>query len=399
MGLFDFLKKNKKEETAAETQEDIRQEEYAEEEVAAGSENKAEDKVTEPESEDWKAAKNAEPKIYEKDGETVLFVTLSVGTDTILPMDPDRMFKAEGKEISDFRLFLVESDQNTLISDLPFYSSIHALSGHVLEIREPNVLIKGLSSEALRAIADEVENDIKSKEIADDKFKKNLEFIAVGKVTPEEVKTVFEGEGVRRVTFDHVKFSSGKIIAADPICYLQSEKHATYLEREIQPGVYPMTIGVFNSEEFGIRMTGIKLEISDRIPVSYEAAADYVMVNGEKKPGAGGFGVDAGMATFCDADTAKAYWEFLSKWYTENPEGNFYDDYLAELFQKSYEKFPDLQREGGDFIRWRIPGSEQEMIMVASGLGDGFYCSYWGFDSYGNMAELVTMFLNPEIMK
>ena len=43
-----FLKKNKKEETAAETQEDIRQEEYAEEEVAAGSENKAEDKVTEP---------------------------------------------------------------------------------------------------------------------------------------------------------------------------------------------------------------------------------------------------------------------------------------------------------------------------------------------------------------
>ena len=45
MGLFDFLKKNKKEETAAETQEDIRQEEYAEEEVAAGSENKAEDKV------------------------------------------------------------------------------------------------------------------------------------------------------------------------------------------------------------------------------------------------------------------------------------------------------------------------------------------------------------------
>ena len=160
-----------------------------------------------------------------------------------------------------------------------------------------------------------------------------------------------------------------------------------------------MTIGVFNSEEFGIRMTGIKLEISDRIPVSYEAAADYVMVNGEKKPGAGGFGVDAGMATFCDADTAKAYWEFLSKWYTENPEGNFYDDYLAELFQKSYEKFPDLQREGGDFIRWRIPGSEQEMIMVASGLGDGFYCSYWGFDSDGNMAELVTMFLNPEIMK
>ena len=46
--------------------------------------------------------------------------------------------------------------------------------------------------------------------------------------------------------------------------------------------------------------------------------------------------------------------------------------------QKSYynpNKYPQFQRQGGDFIEWENPKTKNKLIMVASGFGDGFYPS------------------------
>ncbi len=107
-------------------------------------------------------------------------------------------------------------------------------------------------------------------------------------------------------------------------------------------------------------------------------------------------GVDAGVACFTDLQLSREYDEFLRKWHGENPDKNHYDDYFAEFFAESYEKYPEVQREGGDFIQWKLPQSESRLIMFASGLGDGIYCGYWGENEKGEPTELVIPFLNPE---
>ena len=79
-----------------------------------------------------------------------------------------------------------------------------------------------------------------------------------------------------------------------------------------------------------------------------------------------GFGVDAGLACFCDGAVAGEYDTFQSKWHQERPEGNLYDDYFAELFAESYREWPQVQREGGDFITWEVPGTGHSFSMFAS---------------------------------
>ena len=67
------------------------------------------------------------------------------------------------------------------------------------------------------------------------------------------------------------------------------------------------------------------------------------------------------------------------------------------MFADSYEALPSLQRENGDFIRFSIPDGEDEIVMAASGFGDGFYSAFWGKDENGEIAELVTVFIDPAL--
>lgn len=147
----------------------------------------------------------------------------------------------------------------------------------------------------------------------------------------------------------------------------------------------------------------MKLKIRPDEAAAYTLAEDYRLVGDEieahEEKGYSGFAVEAGMATFCDRQAAESYWDFLDEWEEENPDGNLYDDYLASLFAQSYEENPSLQREGGDFIRFAVPGSEDEIVMAASGFGDGFYSMFWGRDEKEEIVELVTVFINPELFE
>ena len=147
-------------------------------------------------------------------------------------------------------------------------------------------------------------------------------------------------------------------------------------------------------------MCSARLKLNDKKAVRYENAASTkdtaaaVFEDGVMN----GFPVDAGMMSFCDAQVAKEYFDFLDNWEKENPGKNYYDDYFASFFAQSAQQLPAYQRDGGDFIEWANPVTGNKLVMVASGFGDGFYQIFWGYDAQGEICELIVPLVNADLM-
>lgn len=112
-----------------------------------------------------------------------------------------------------------------------------------------------------------------------------------------------------------------------------------------------------------------------------------------------GFPVDAGMMCFCDEQVGCEFRDFIAKWRSENPGKNLCDDYFSKLFAESFERYPTYQREGGDFIEWTNPETGRRMVMAASGFGDGFYQSFWGYDREDALCELIVPMIDPDLFE
>ena len=229
-------------------------------------------------------------------------------------------------------------------------------------------------------------------------FEQNLKFISKDVLETELVKEVFETNSkIRHFTMENCGFPTGRVIATDPLVCLQSPEHTNVLEAQISSGNYPVILAVMDSAVAGRRIVGAKMKITSKAAVKYELAEALMNKDGKWEKTFAGIPVDAGLVCFCDEKAAQGYWQFLDKWYGQNPDGNVYDDYFAELFAGSYEKYPEYQRPEGDFLLWDNPEDGTQIAMFASGLGDGFYCPYWGVDKAGKICELVVIFMNPEL--
>lgn len=229
-------------------------------------------------------------------------------------------------------------------------------------------------------------------------FEKNLKFLNHESYPTDFFQSIFtESEKIKVHVIDQADFATGEIVLGDPLAYLGT-KYQTVLEKKIPKGSYPVEISVLFSELAGLRIAAARLKVRQEKAVGYKIAMPKGCTDEDfNKPGVFTFfGVDAGMACITDISAAVEYDMFLKKWHGENPDKNHYDDYFAELFAESCKCCPELQREGGDFISWRLPETGSKLIMFASGLGDGIYSGYWGLDEKGEPVELVVPFLNPE---
>lgn len=288
---------------------------------------------------------------------------------------------------------LTVCDFNTLIEIEPIIYNIYEMPvGADLEIIRDASGTYFIDTKTGKEIREKVKSLIQTA------FEENLKFISKDTMDAKLVKRVFEEDKrIRYFTFADCSFSSGRVIVADPLCYLQDPKSISVLEKKIPAGKYPVTLAVMDSEIAGRRIVGARLKVTDAEAVSYELAAALRNDNGETKPTFAGFPVETGLGSFLDQEAAVSYWNFLAKWYAVNKDKNLYDDYFAELFAESYESMPDFQREGGDFLRWTNPEDGTQIAMFSSGLGDGFYSDYWGLDAQGEICELVVVFMNPEL--
>lgn len=233
-------------------------------------------------------------------------------------------------------------------------------------------------------------------------FEKNLKYISQTEINVGDIEQQFVKSNTRfYLTVGQIDCPTGKIVVSDPLCYLAAGKYCPQLVLSVPAGSYPVEVSICRNPWTGIRMCTARLKIKETRAVRY-VCAESTEETAAAKCADGfvtGFPVDAGMMSFCDAQVAEEYRTFLEHWEKDNPGKNHYDDYFAAYFAESEKKLPAYQREGGDFIEWTNPESGHRMVMIASGFGDGFYQSFWGYDSQNEICELIVPMVNPDLFE
>ena len=200
-------------------------------------------------------------------------------------------------------------------------------------------------------------------------FEKNLDFLRKDEYSKEFIENLFtESDRISLHTIGEVDFPTGQIIIADPLCYLHSEENRKILDRTIPIGKYEVELAILNSKTISKRVIGARLKIKNDKIIRYEQTQN-------KSSNLNGFGVDAGLASFCDASVAEEYTKFYSN-----------NDYFIKLLQ------------GKQFIHWELPGTNHKIAMFETGFGDGYYMSLYGLNEKDEVCELVIPFINPEII-
>lgn len=210
-------------------------------------------------------------------------------------------------------------------------------------------------------------------------FEKNLSFLKKDEYSKEFIENLFtESDRISLRTIGEVDFPTGKVIIADPFCYLHSEKDRKILDRIIPIGKYEVELAILNSKTISKRVVGARLKIKNDKVLHYEQTQNSSAFNG--------FGVDAGLASFCDAYVAEEYTKFWYDWDKNNPNKNYYNDYFSKFFQEKQS------------IHWEIPGTSYKIAMFETGFGDGYYMSLWGLNEKDEVCEIVIPFINPELI-
>ena len=151
---------------------------------------------------------------------------------------------------------------------------------------------------------------------------------------------------------------------------------------------------VVKLEEDYYRYALSRVRFTENVPkIYYEALKGDENLDDVDGDSIFGFNVDAGLATIVDVATRNAYCDFKDKWYAENPDKNIYDDFFTEVFANNAEENPNYQREGGDWINFKLPNSELSIPMIQSGFGDGRYPVYFGYDENGELCDLVVEYI------
>lgn len=213
-----------------------------------------------------------------------------------------------------------------------------------------------------------------------------------------DLDEVFESEKFKVINIGELNVTSGQIICCDPLVSLVNGEGEPFIEK-VPSGKYPVTLAVLKDENWGIRYMGARLNISNEKAEYYQLALqknDDISELDRKNREFFGFFVDAGMGCFADTEGAKLTVEYVSKLKKENPNfGNMYDDYFDALLQESYKKYSDYQRDCGDFLNWTIPGTDKNVVIFASGWGDGVYPCYLGYNKEGKICSLTISFIEP----
>ena len=201
-----------------------------------------------------------------------------------------------------------------------------------------------------------------------------------------------QGKEIFILDMGEIEFPTGDILVRDPLVWLNRDEKA-YLT-SVPRGKYRIETLVVKLEEDHYRYALSRVRFTENVPkIYYEALKGDENLDEVDGDSIFGFNVDAGLATIVDVATRNAYCDFKDKWYAENPDKNIYDDFFTEVFANNAEENPNYQREGGDWINFKLPNSELSIPMIQSGFGDGRYPVYFGYDENGILCDLVVEYI------
>jgi hypothetical protein len=189
-----------------------------------------------------------------------------------------------------------------------------------------------------------------------------------------------------------VNFPTGEILVRDPLVYLHRGEKPYF--QKVPTGRYNIETLVAELEEDHYRYVATRIAFNQNRPIVYrQALKGDEDLTGLNENSIFGFAVDAGLATIVDIKTLEAFCDFEEAWYKNNPGGNIYDDFFADEFSRSYEINPAYQRSGGDWINFKLPGTDLSIPMIQSGFGDGLYPVYFGYDENDLVCEVVIEYI------
>ncbi len=316
------------------------------------------------------------------------------------------------------------SEQNRADGEATYVSFVSTYCAAFAQIRITGKLSKELKQRALMAIrrisayADEKEVQtmlmpmhrdlfafLAEGETADDiktpvqlAFEKNLKFLNADSYENFFFEMLFtEAEDIKLINIGKTDFPTGEVVLADPIAYLGT-KYQTVLEQKLPIGSYDIELARGNFPMAGLRTIAARIIVNNNKAVRYELALPKGSGEEDKENALSVFGVDTGLASFSDLFTADTYYSFRADWHSNNPDKNIYNDYFGEKFSETQRKYPELGQRG-DFIEWTLPNTSLKMTLFSSGMGDGIYTGYFGYDENNEVCQLVVPFMNPEFFR
>ena len=190
-----------------------------------------------------------------------------------------------------------------------------------------------------------------------------------------------------------VAFPTGKVITCDPLVSFEDSEH---FFKNIPVGEYPVLISVMLSKEYGDRYAAVKLAISEQTPVRYELAlvGNEDLTELKDADDFFGFGVDAGLGCICDQAFVEEFKRYWQERLAQEEDINPYDDLFSDLLERNAQEYPLLQRSGGDWLNWQVPEGKANLALFASGWGDGYYPTYFGYDSKGQICAVYILFID-----
>lgn len=190
-----------------------------------------------------------------------------------------------------------------------------------------------------------------------------------------------------------VNLPTGSIIAADPFF---THEQRPFL-RKVEPDKYPVYIYMAEIDDEHHRVAYAKIKFRSEEAVKWVLAiADDISkeeLNELSEDEFFGFPVDSGLACFLDEETNNRLIARMEELQEKDPDSNYYDEVLANEF-KAYSGKNKFSRSLGDWNDHHPDkDSDDNVIMFASGWGDGYYPAYWGLNNNGDTVELVIDFL------
>jgi hypothetical protein len=201
-------------------------------------------------------------------------------------------------------------------------------------------------------------------------------------------KKMIENIPVEVIDLGTLSLPTGEIVACDPLVNPETRPFS----RKVTPGEYNVKIYVAKTKNSGNRIAFAKLEFSDQKTDKWVLATlDGEDISKLKKDEYFGFSVDAGLGSFFDYQSGIAFNNFLENFYKQKKNTNIYDDLLAREFKKNARNQDDPQ-DIGDWLNFKIPNKNLNIIMFSSGYGDGNYPAYWGLTNDGIPTSLIIDF-------
>lgn len=217
--------------------------------------------------------------------------------------------------------------------------------------------------------------------------RQNQNFCQRNYVEAEQLFTVFvTPKKTELVKIGDMDATANRLMLSDP-CYLGSNM-VLPMERTTQIGKLPVFASILTTKMTGRVIAGIKVKLSEESTLRYELAmplgikawtADDPMVYPYVD-------IATGIGCVVDKETELSFAAAYNQYFIDNGK-----DMVLDLLE------PMLEETG--YAMFTIPKTDVTVPMFRTGLGQGAYNAYWGFDKNNKLTELVFPFVYPELFE